>query len=123
MGYEVLNEVLKGLFDHAPCSDQGVRRAQYLPAKHALLGNALVGEHGQLHVGCTLAFGHDTIFSLYSATGYKLATVTTLDRCTRFPVVVLASTNLAWLPHSQALSRPQRNYAFINSISSQRLAY
>lgn len=40
MGYEVLDEVLKGLFDHAAWSDLGVRRARHLAAKDALLGNA-----------------------------------------------------------------------------------
>lgn len=43
MGKAVLNAVLKGLKQTCMSEDQGAHQAQRLPAKHALLGNHLVG--------------------------------------------------------------------------------
>lgn len=48
MGKAVLNAVSKGLKQTGVSEDQGAHQAQQRPAKHALLGNALVGECGVL---------------------------------------------------------------------------
>lgn len=46
MGKAVLNAVSKGLKQTCVSEDQGAHQAQHLAAKHALLGNRLVGEYG-----------------------------------------------------------------------------